>query len=190
MKFLWNILDTGVLFGILQGMRKYHRVHTSALDVAAFILELAHRDNEQMDPRRLQKVLYYTQCWSLAEDGRLFDDDVEAWVNGPVVRIVWQAHAGTRAIQTDEFLYNLSADQIDKITSVWEAIKHLSGGELARKTHETGRAWKHARAGLPNTARSSYPISLDDMAAEVLDDFNANAKWISDNREDVVKCCE
>lgn len=171
-------------------MPVYPRVNTSALDVAAFILELAHRDSEPVNPRKLQKALYYAQCWSLIEGERLFDEDVEAWINGPVVRLVWKAHAGTMPIQTDEFLYDLSADQMDLISSVWEALKHLSGQELADKTHETGRAWKQARKGLPDTARTSRPVRLEDMAAEVLDDFKTNAKWLSDNWDDVVKCCE
>ena len=183
-------LDIPGLFGILQGMPKYPKVHTSALDVAAFILELAHRDREPVDPRKLQKALYYAQCWSLADGERLFDEDVEAWIHGPVVQIVWKAHAGSMPIQPDEFSYNLSAEQVDLTSSAWEAIRHLSGQELADKTHETGRAWKQARKGLPNTARSSRPISLNDMATEVLDDFKTNAKWLSDNWDDVVKCCE
>lgn len=50
-----------------------------------------------MTPMKLQKLLYYCQAWHLVCEGaRLFNEDMEAWPHGPVVRSVYVQHAGTR----------------------------------------------------------------------------------------------
>ena len=68
----------------------------SVFDVAAYILERRGR----MTAMKLQKLVYYSQAWSLVWDGRpLFDDEVQAWVNGPVVYDLFKAHQGMFEIE-------------------------------------------------------------------------------------------
>src|ERR1700730_81854 len=60
-------------------------------DVAAFIV---NRQGE-MSAMKLQKLVYYSQAWSLVwDDEPLFDDAIEAWANGPVVRALYARHRG------------------------------------------------------------------------------------------------
>jgi uncharacterized phage-associated protein len=55
----------------------------SAHDVAAYILSRQGR----MTAMKLQKLVYYSQAWSVVWDERpLFPEKIEAWANGPVVR--------------------------------------------------------------------------------------------------------
>jgi len=63
----------------------------NVLDVAAYIL----RERGPMDAMKLQKLCYYSQAWSLAwHRGPMFDDRIEAWENGPVVRALFREHRG------------------------------------------------------------------------------------------------
>jgi len=60
----------------------------TALDVAAHLLTL----KPDVTREGLQALLYYAQAWSLLWDGvPIFDDPIEAWAQGPVVRSVWEA---------------------------------------------------------------------------------------------------
>ena len=60
-------------------------------DVAAYILEKM----ESMTTMKLQKLVYYSQAWSLVWDEKqLFEEDIEAWANGPVVRDLFDYHRG------------------------------------------------------------------------------------------------
>src|SRR5262249_57987509 len=61
------------------------------LDVAAYILE----QRGPMTAMKLQKLVYYSQAWSIVwDDDELFPEELEAWKNGPVVRDLWEAHRG------------------------------------------------------------------------------------------------
>src|SRR5882762_6202388 len=66
----------------------------SALDVAKYLILLARSEEEPefLSPMQLQKLLYYTQGWSLALlKEPMFDERIEAWAYGPVVKEVFQA---------------------------------------------------------------------------------------------------
>ena len=66
----------------------------TALNTAKYILNYC-KDNGIRDcsNKKLQKLLYYVQAWSLAFDnGPVFDDEIEAWVHGPVVRSVYRKY--------------------------------------------------------------------------------------------------
>lgn len=63
----------------------------SAFDVAQYIIN-RHGPVTSM---KLQKLVYYSQAWSTVwNDDVLFDDRIEAWDNGPVVRQLWEANRG------------------------------------------------------------------------------------------------
>ncbi|MDA8586636.1 DUF4065 domain-containing protein [Rhodobacteraceae bacterium] len=60
-------------------------------DVAQYILEV----NGPMTSMKLQKLVYYSQAWATVwDDDVLFDEKVQAWDNGPVVRELWEANKG------------------------------------------------------------------------------------------------
>lgn len=54
-------------------------------DAAKFILEQLG----QMSTMKLQKLCYYAQAWSLVwDDAPLFEEDFQAWANGPVLSLI------------------------------------------------------------------------------------------------------
>ncbi len=63
---------------------------STADDVARYVL-----DRHAMTAMKMQKLVYYAQAWTLARTGEpLFDEPIEAWVNGPVVRALYDQHRG------------------------------------------------------------------------------------------------
>ena len=63
----------------------------SVLDVAAYILD----KRGKMSTWKLQKLCYYAQAWSLVWDEEpLFEENIEAWANGPVVPRLYRKHQG------------------------------------------------------------------------------------------------
>lgn len=69
----------------------------SARDVAQYILET----RGPMTVMKVQKLVYYSQAWSLVwDDDRLFAEPIEAWKNGPVVRDLWEATRGEFRVGT------------------------------------------------------------------------------------------
>lgn len=162
------IIDFRRSFGNVGGMGTLPRCNTTALDAANYLLHLAEAERRPIDPITLQKILFYCQCWSLLDGERLFNEPVEAWRHGPVVRCVWKAYSGSSPIRpADERRYfELDIAQMELIQGVWESLKETHGWELSKQTHLPGSAWKRTRGNLPDTADSSREIDPALMAEE------------------------
>jgi uncharacterized phage-associated protein len=141
-----------------------------AIDVAKFLIQLAGAEDEpdQLSHLRLQKLLYYSQGWSLALRKRpLFEDRIEAWAHGPVVPSVYPVFAshGNGFIPADDL--ELSEDALDKdeqelIESVWNAYKPFSALSLREMTHKES-PWREARGTCRPFDRCSREITQYSM---------------------------
>ncbi len=140
----------------------------TALDVAKYLIQLASSGSEP-DPLthlRLQKLLYYAQGWSLAQRNKpLFTERIEAWANGPVVRVVYPAFAdcGFEAIDPKRGgPGDLTEEERAFVRDVWEAYKGYSATALREMTH--GEApWKDARGDLGPADKSRCEIPRSAM---------------------------
>lgn len=130
----------------------------SVHDVAAYIL----RKLDTMSAMKLQKLVYYSQAWSIAWDNeRLFPQEIQAWANGPVVYELYDTHRGKFTVGPDWPQGNpdaLSETQRETVDAVLADYGHLSGRQLSYLTHAEA-PWRDARAGLGPTDRSNKPIS-------------------------------
>jgi uncharacterized phage-associated protein len=137
----------------------------TAFDVAKYILDKAG----EMTTMKLQKLVYYCQAWSLVWDERpLFAEPIEAWVNGPVVRQLYEAHRGKFAVVASDIdgdPSRLSTEQIETINSVVDYYGKRSSQYLIDLTHRE-EPWKKARERdlLSEFDRGSAEILLADMA--------------------------
>ena len=62
----------------------------TALNIAAYVIKEYRQRNKGISNLKLQKVLYYIQIKSLQDLSRAaFDDEIEAWRHGPVIRKVY-----------------------------------------------------------------------------------------------------
>ena len=131
-------------------------------DVAAYILKRM----KSITTMKLQKLVYYSQAWSLVWDEKpLFEEIIEAWANGPVVKELFDYHRGMYEISTMP-LGNprlLNQEQQDTVDAVLEYYGHRSAQWLIELTHIED-PWVQARKGLPKLERGNRVISLDAMA--------------------------
>lgn len=137
---------------------KYDEDSPTALDVAAFILQQLGTTSTL----KLQKLLYYSQAWSVVwDDGPLFRDQIQAWQNGPVVRAVWKTTAGAYQVGTmpGGDPKRLSLAQRETVEAVLRFYGKHDGEWLSELTHRE-RPWRLAREGVAENDRGSTPITV------------------------------
>jgi uncharacterized phage-associated protein len=135
---------------------------TSAKDVAAYILSKLGN----VSAMKLQKLVYYSQAWSLVwEERPLFPERIEAWVNGPVVPDLYEVHRGCFEISeiAGADSNNLRPEDKETIDQVLSFYGDKSAQWLSDLTHSED-PWKDARKGLAPHQRGSAEISHAAMA--------------------------
>jgi uncharacterized phage-associated protein len=141
----------------------------TSLDVAAYILRALKQDGQQEPPitRSVQKLVYYTQAWSLAWNGRpVFSDPIEAWRDGPVVRRLYSAHYRQWRVAAipDGDPDALTSDEKAVIDAVVAFYGHLSFDQLVDLTHHE-LPWQRARGDAPPGAHTWAEITPAVMRA-------------------------
>ncbi len=139
-------------------------VHTNAFDVATYILYKLGR----ISTMKLQKLVYYSQAWSLVWDEQpLFQEEIRAWANGPVVsELFFQLKGLFQVVENNLLLGNfrkLNDTQIETIDAVLDHYGDKSAQWLIELAHSED-PWKNARIGLSESERSSRIIELDKIA--------------------------
>lgn len=132
-------------------------------DVAKHILE----KQGALSAMKLQKLCYYTQAWSLAwGEGPVFEQDFEAWANGPVCPSLYSAHRGQYVVDATMIgvgdSTRLSEENKQTIEKVIEFYGDKSAQWLSDLTHME-RPWRDARKGIPDGERSNVIISKGEM---------------------------
>lgn len=132
-------------------------------DVVKYILE----ELGEISAMKLQKLVYYSQAWSLVwDEEELFSEDFEAWANGPVLRSLYHEHRGLFKVNADTFSRgnkeNLTEDQVETIDKVLEFYGDKSAQWLSNLTHKES-PWKEARGTLEAMASSSEVITKGSM---------------------------
>ena len=134
----------------------------SVFDVAAYILGKAGI----ISAMKLQKLVYYSQAWSLVWDDKpLFDSKIEAWAFGPVAPQLYEAHRGeflVKAIDRGDG-ERLNRDQRETVDAVLDFYSGMAPHDLSQLTHDE-RPWKEARTGLEPGERGHNEIPWDSMA--------------------------
>ncbi|SFB92366.1 Panacea domain-containing protein [Algibacter lectus] len=135
---------------------------TTVFDIVKYILS----QTGYISAVKLQKLVYYSQAWSLVWDDKpLFDSKIEAWVDGPVVPDLYQEHKGKFTVSIDDFngdVSNLSSDNISTIDEVLKAYSDKNAQWLSDLTHMED-PWLNARKGLLGSQRGNNEITLDSM---------------------------
>ncbi len=120
-----------------------------------------------MSTWKLQKLVYYAQAWHLVWDEKsLFDNRIEAWANGPVVRDLYAQHRGVFTVSAlpKGDPEALDDDERSTVNLVLSGYGKLTGRQLSHLTHSE-RPWREAREGLGVGEPSTVPINADAMEA-------------------------
>lgn len=134
----------------------------SVFDVAKYILQ----KRGEMTAMKLQKLVYYSQAWSLVWDEKpLFPETIRAWANGPVVPDLYYVHKGAFIVSEGSFPgdpENLTKDEKETIDAVLGTYANRSAQWLSELTHREA-PWKNAREGLGIGERSNREIAHSAM---------------------------
>ena len=134
----------------------------TVFDVAAYILD----NHGKVTTWKLQKLVYYSQAWSLVWDEEpLFEEEIQAWINGPVCPALYREHRGVFQIDSINSGNSsaLNVDQKETVDAVLSFYGHRSPQWLSDLTHME-MPWKRAREGLSPRERGSSVIELESMA--------------------------
>lgn len=138
-------------------------------DVAKYIID----EKPNITTMKLEKLCYYCQAWTLAWDGEpLFDEEFEAWANGPVSPKLYSRHRGMFRISRghfDDFTTDegLTEDELENVKIVLSSYGDKDPQYLSELTHKE-RPWKVARNGLPLGESSDAVIDK-----EIIQDYYA-----------------
>jgi uncharacterized phage-associated protein len=140
-----------------RGVAKMVSVH----DVAAYIVE----KHGPMTAMKLEKLVYYSQAWSLVwDESPLFRERIQAWAAGPVVPALYYRHRGEFEItRWDGNPDALSHSQRDSVDAVLRFYGTKTSQWLSDLTHSE-EPWIKARAGLAPLERGNREITLASMA--------------------------
>lgn len=132
-------------------------------DTAKYILERKGR----LSTMKLQKLCYYAQVWSLVwDDAPLFEEDFEAWKNGPVCPELFFYSKGEFSVSAAEMKGNsgvLTPNQKETIDKVLEFYGEKNAQWLSQLTHMED-PWGEARRGISTGEPSHAVITKESMA--------------------------
>lgn len=136
----------------------------TVFEVAKYILNC----HGPMSAMKLQKLVYYSQAWSLAwDEAPIFQERLEAWANGPVSPDLYQRHKGKFEVDSSIFSDvaddTLNEDQKETIAAVLASYGDKSPKWLSDQTHIED-PWKNARLGIPDGERSNKEITLASLS--------------------------
>lgn len=132
-----------------------------ALTIAKWIINKIHPE-----PLKLQKLLYLAQGYSYAfYDRPLFQDEIEGWVHGPVVRTVYNMFREYQhnCININYEVEELSQDAEDVLNYVIVNFSKYDAKYLEELSHSQD-PWILSRAGLDPDERSDKTISKESIA--------------------------
>lgn len=126
-----------------------------ALDIANKLLAMASNNSceDLMSNMKLQKLLYYQQGFHLAMFGSpLFDEEIEAWMYGPVVPSVYshfKSHGNNGIMPEVDEPVTLTDEEENLFNEVYDIYGRYSAYGLMDMTHSES-PWKSTQPGVGN----------------------------------------
>lgn len=134
-----------------------------------FLSSISEDKGDTISPLKLQKLVYYAQAWHYTLfDSPLFNERIEAWVNGPVVPSLYTRFAGVTkhsainisSLNIEDF--DFDARTLKLLNEVSQIYGEKSGSYLENLTHSE-QPWIKARGITPPYAISKNEITLESM---------------------------
>ena len=122
----------------------------NVIDIAKKIIKMADDDiangGDNITNLKLQKLLYYQQGYHLAQfDKPLFDENVEAWMYGPVVPVAYDyfQQYGAQSLPVEKDVIILPDEEESLFYQVYDAYREFSAIGLMNMTHRE-KPWTEA----------------------------------------------
>lgn len=120
-----------------------------AEELAAFLIAYSIKQSCLISNLKLQKLLYFAQCYALiSENRKLFDEPIEAWAFGPVVPdvyILYKQYGGARILGPARNTEPISKKDRQILIAVFNQFKNWSATDLTQLTLNQ-RPWQDAYA--------------------------------------------
>jgi len=135
-----------------------------ALDVANYFLFISNKEKRPITNKKLQKLVYYAQVWhSVLENKKLFKEDFEAWVHGPVIPKLYDKFkvfgSGVIIIDDSELKFSFNKKKRDFLENIWEVYGKYDADYLESLVHSE-LPWQKAREGFSSGEPSQNKINL------------------------------
>lgn len=122
---------------------------------------------DSMTHKKLQKLCYYAQGWTLALLHKpLINDYFEAWVHGPVNKNLYEKYKsyGWNDIEKIEYKidFPFTDNELTVLESVYNTYGNFNGEQLEWSTHQE-KPWLNARKDLGEWEPSNNIILNEDM---------------------------
>ena len=120
---------------------------------------------ESMTHKKLQKLCYYAQAWHCALLGKpLFDEEIQAWVHGPVIPALYPKYADYKwqDIPKRAVVPAMPIKTLEVLKAVYNTYGGFSGDQLERLTHSE-EPWIQARGGRKPWETCTQVISMRSM---------------------------
>lgn len=148
-----------------------------------FILQAKEDQVRDVDPLKIQKLVYNMHGWYLASTGcPVVGERFEAWPKGPVLSSLYQKFKKYRWHRIDDYAQDVdpqtgenkslvvarSDERFYSIFNVvWNRYKDFTGEQLSALTHAAGTPWSKAReAGRQYISDDDIKLHFIDLAAK------------------------
>ncbi len=135
----------------------------SSMDVAKYILD----KKGIISAMKLQRLVYYSQAWSLVwDDEPLFDDIIKAWTSGPIIPNLYDIHKWMYQVSSATFTNSAKKDLSENQKSTVDAVLEAYGNKSAQWLGDQTRfekPWIIARSNLADNERGDQVITLKSM---------------------------
>ena len=122
--------------------------------------------HEPMTHKKLQKLCYYAQAWhcALYRGERLFEDEIQAWIHGPVIPSLYRTYAdyGWEYIPQVRDSFDICDNTLAILEAVYNTYGGYSGDQLERLTHSE-EPWQKARKGYDILQPCTNAITIESM---------------------------
>lgn len=140
-----------------------------ALVVAKYLIYKSHKAGKKgMTNKKLQKLLYYSQAWSLVlNNAELFSDDFQAWIHGPAIPKIYfyfkkYGYGEIMEEVKEEDLATLTKDELEVLEEVLRVYGKFDANYLENLTHNE-EPWLNARQDVNDFDPSMNVISKESM---------------------------
>ncbi|GDX35881.1 hypothetical protein LBMAG18_03920 [Alphaproteobacteria bacterium] len=137
----------------------------SSAHIANYFLWRAWREEVQITPMKLIKLVYIAYGWNLViNQNKLFNEKILAWDYGPVIPSIFHefkrfgkdpitkgnyatdgdCHSETGELLSVPIVSGDDNEVLKVLNAEWEIYKFKDGLELSKITHEEGSAWSIA----------------------------------------------
>jgi uncharacterized phage-associated protein len=122
-----------------------------AIEVANWFIDQFDRESGGLITHlKVQKLLYFAEAWCQALlDRELFEESMEAWAHGPVVREVFDVYRdyGWEPLTASDEIIEFDSDVEDVLNQVLDVYGEVSAKTLEKMTHKD-KPWLDARGDL------------------------------------------